>query len=624
MLTAFFSQFAILLLILIYSYIAGLLYFKYIIRKESLIQSGNFFLSFAEKSVFGISIIVALIAVIKSEAGTTQSISLLLLLFFPLILKLDNLPAVLSIQKKQDGSWMKNSLLLVFISLFIFCFHFFIGFLPDHVFYAKLSSAIYKTGFENMSALYSDYQEPVGISLYHYTDLWLNGCTSYLFSLNSLFSLTHIVYPLFHLLGFLTILGFVYNRTLRGIKAFFVTSAIMYGSALLFFFILTPAEGHYIYWFYGLPDITAFKSIVIYPFLFWALYYFKENRWSGFILMLVFCSINYITTVFAIVGGMIPIGVYYLFQYRKSVEESRKNIAFMFLLCFSVLLIFLVRFMLNSDFSYETANRNAVHIINPIREYLINFPVYLKRFFNYFLRPFYLYPLASAGLIYVLIKKKVKTKKLIVYIISCFIAGAAFVSLFFSLYNSTQAISMIIPPFMVFVSFIVYQYLPEKKCVWFIMALFVTSLLNMTKVNSFNNGTLNLSSFESNLYNFADNQLKNQKWAFYAERPLYEWIYNDQIVCSPVLYSGATILPIEITPCFDKDFKKYCLDNPDYPLRKIQPVSDTNVNSVVNYLRDNDIKYVYIKNSKTANKLFLHCMKPLITEKEQGLWQLNK
>jgi hypothetical protein len=623
-LTAFSSQFSVLLLIIACSYAIGYLYFKLWIKKGSLIQNNNFFSSFAEKSIFGLSIIIASIAVVKTGGITVQSISILALVLFPFMLKMDtSIIDVLPSQKKNAKKETYNILFLVFISLFVFCFHFFSGFLPDHVYYAKLSSAIYKTGIETRTSMYNDYQASGGISLYHYAELWLNGFISHLFSLNSIFSFTHIVFPLFHFLSFITLFGFIYDKTLSSLKAFFVTFGLMYGSALLFFFILTPEEGHYVFWFYGLPDITSFKNIVIYPFLFSALYYFKKNSWCGFVLMLVLCCVNYITTVFAIIGGIIPIGIYYLFQLRKS-EESRKKIIFIFILCIGIALLLFMRLLFKDSYQHETANRNIIHIINPLREYFIDFFDYLKRFLNYFLRPFYLYPIVSIGLIWILTNKTIRSKKVVVYIISCFIAGAAFTSLFFSLQNATQAISMIIPPFMVFISYMVYQYLPDKKSIWFIVVLVLFSLFNIAKVNVFYNGTLDLDTFASKEYNFAEKVLKNQKWAFYAEKYQNEWIYNGYVVGSTMLISDQTIFPIEITPYFDKRFKKYCIDNPDYPLRGVQPISDTNVTPVVNYLRDNDILYVYIRDSITANKSFLHCLKPVITEKEKGLWELTK
>lgn len=618
---AFISQFFIFVFTLLLIYAIGVIYFKYYIKRESLLQKSNLFLSFAEKSVFGVSILALTIAVIKTGAETVHSISLLLLLLFPLLLKWEKSKIVSPYKQIKINKSYFNYFFIGLISFLVYCFHFFFGFHPDHLFYAKLSSAIYTNGIENISALYIDYQIPSGISLYHYTELWLNGLISTVFSQNSLFSLIYIVYPLFHLMGFIIILGILYEIYERFLKSFIVAFAILYGSALLFYVILTPAQGHNISWFYGLPDITAFKSIIIYPFLFLSLYYLEKNCWSGFIIMLSLCCINYISVVFAMVGGIIPIGVYYLFHSKKS-TESRKKIIFIILLFICILLIFIFRFAMNTNFSYETANRNAIHIIKPLKEYFSDFQIYLNIFFNYFLRPFYLYPIVTLGFIYLLFRNIILSKKIGIYIISCFVAGAAFVSLFFALYNVTQAMSMIIPPLMTFLSIFVLKSLPNTKQIVYAIILFVFSILNMNKVNDFDLEKYKLTPFELKLVEFAENNLKNKKTAFYAERSQYRWIYNGQIVSCPLFISSQTKFPIEITPCFEKNFKKYCLDNPDYPLRHVQAISDTNITSIINYLKNKEIEFVYIKNSKTANKSFLQQFKPIIVEKEQGLWQL--
>ena len=249
------------------SYWVGGLYFKLIIRKNSITENIN--LAIGEKILVGVTIITALIAIYKTNGITTQSIILLLLISPCLFLKKEEYP-------NASKPSTKITLSIFIISFFIFCFHWF-GFyhLHDHVFYAKLGKAIFTNGNESWSALYNNLRPASGIMLFHYSDIWLGEFISKLVLNNSLFSLTRIIYPIYHLIMF--IVGYVIIiEKFKNIKiSLLICIAILYGSALLFFPVLTPEQGHHTFWHYGFPEVTSFKSLVIYPYLFLALYYLK-------------------------------------------------------------------------------------------------------------------------------------------------------------------------------------------------------------------------------------------------------------------------------------------------------------------------------------------------------------
>jgi hypothetical protein len=143
-------------------YFTGLNYFKYILKTDSI--SDQPYIATGEKLLAGVT---SLIATIKTNGITTQSV-ILLILFIPIFISYNQTTT-------RDNKIIVSKKLILWSAAFcIFLFHWF-GFyhLHDHVFYAKLGKAIYDNGNESWSALYNNFKEAKGIMIYHYSDMWL-------------------------------------------------------------------------------------------------------------------------------------------------------------------------------------------------------------------------------------------------------------------------------------------------------------------------------------------------------------------------------------------------------------------------------------------------------------------
>lgn len=586
------------------SYWVGQLYFKLIVRKNSFTENIN--LAIGEKILFGVTIITALIAIYKTNGITTQSIILLLLISPCLFLKKEEYPNASKPSKKITLS-------IFIISFFIFCFHW-IGFyhLHDHVFYAKLGKAIFTNGNESWSALYNNLRPASGIMLFHYSDIWLGEFISKLVLNNSLFSLTRIIYPIYHLILF--IVGYVIIiEKFKNIKiSLLICIAILYGSALLFFPVLTPEQGHHTFWHYGFPEVTSFKSLVIYPYLFLALYYLKRNDFEVFIFLICVTCLEYFTLFIALFPTTNFIILLY-FGLKK--HKLMKTIINLILFNLPLVLMLILPTIFKDTVTSNSSFSNIRHVILPFNSYITNWYSNLKLFFNYFLRPFYLYPLTTLFMFYY----SIRIKKTLLFILLNFIFSSIFIVLFYNLTNSNQAISIIIGPLMLFAMIELFTFLDKKIALITSTSLLIISFLNLEEINSLNFGNYKMNVFESKLMNFAKLNLKKENWCYYSEKPWSTWMYSSQISNSTILLENDAYLGLEIAPFFRSNFETYRKKNPESPICSIKQ----DVNIFLKLLKSHKIKYVYVENINSVNNNFKSFLKPILTENQKGIFKLE-
>jgi hypothetical protein len=590
--------------IILTSYWVGGLYFKLIIRKNSITENIN--LAIGEKILVGVTIITALIAIYKTNGITTQSIILLLLISPCLFLKKEEYPNASKPSKKITLS-------IFIFSFFIFCFHWF-GFyhLHDHVFYAKLGKAIFTNGNESWSALYNNFRPASGIMLFHYSDIWLGEFISKLVLNNSLFSLTRIIYPIYHLIMF--IVGYVIIiEKFKNIKiSLLIFIAILYGSALLFFPVLTPEQGHHTFWHYGFPEVTSFKSLVIYPYLFLALYYLIRNDFEVFIFLICVTCLEYFTLFIALFPTTNFIILLY-FGLKK--HKLLKTIINLILFNLPLVLMLILPIIFKDTVTSNSSFSNIRHVILPFNSYITNWYSNLKLFFNYFLRPFYLYPLTTLFMFYY----SIKMKKTLLFILLNFIFSSIFIVLFYNLTNANQAISIIIGPLMLFATIELFTFLDKKIAIITSTSLLIISFLNLEEINSLNLGNYKMNVFESKLMNFAKLNLKKENWCYYSEKPWSTWMYSSQISNSTILLENDTYLGLEIAPFFRSDFETYSKKNPDSPICSLKQ----DVNIFLKLLKSHKIKYVYVENINSVNNNFKSFLKPILTENQKGIFKLE-
>ena len=263
----------------------------------------------------------------------------------------------------------------------------------------------------------------------------------------------------------------------------------------------------------------------------------------------------------------------------------------------------------NSSFS------NIRHVILPFNSYITNWYSNLKLFFNYFLRPFYLYPLTTLFMFYY----SIRMKKTLLFILLNFIFSSIFIVLFYNLTNSNQAISIIIGPLMLFAMIELFTFLDKKIAIITSTSLLIISFLNLEEINSLNFGNYKMNVFESKLMNFAKFNLKKENWCYYSEKPWSTWMYSSQISNSTILLENDTYLGLEIAPFFRSDFETYSKKNPDSPICSIKQ----DVNIFLKLLKSHKIKYVYVENINSVNNNFKSFLKPILTENQKGIFKLE-
>lgn len=591
-------------LCIILSYFLGMLYFKFIVRRNSI--SNLFFVSIGEKILAGITILSSLIAIIKTYGLTTQSIIFLILLI-PIFIKKKSTEKIQPITKK-------TILILIISSCFVFFFHWF-GFyhLHDHVYYAKLGKAIFTHGIESTTALYYNFISVQGITLYHYSDIWLSEFISYLFFKNSIFSLTKVVYPLFHFIILITVFGLLIEKFKGFLKPYVISLLILLGTAILFYPLLTPEQGHHTFWHYGFPEVTSFKSLVIYPYLLLTLHYLTQNKFKEFIILISLVCIEYITVFIALFPSTNFLIISFLIFKQQNLKNTLQNII---LFNSPLLLMFIITIIFKDNNTTNSSLSNITHVIYPIDFYIKNWIINLRLLFDYLLRPFYLYPIPSILIIFFYRK----INKTTIYILFNFILASSIIVILNNLTNINQTLSLIIGPFMLFIMIEFLKYINNKIVKYLIFTgLFLTSVLNLKMINSLNDGEYKLKQFDRKLFQFAKKNLNNNNWCYYSEKPYSTWMYSAQISKSPLLLNNETNLGIEIAPFFNKNFNIYSKKNPDSPICSIK----NDKIEFIKLMKKLKVRYIYIENLSIVNQNFKKHLTPILTNKNYGLYRIS-
>jgi hypothetical protein len=605
--------FLIYIALLILLFLIGKCYYNYYLKRESLFTKTNSALIFGEKILFGSLIFLSVSAVIYSQFITSHLLIFILLVVLPFLLKKE------LIHIKQNKISLNEILLFASIGIIIFITHsFFISYLPDHLFYSKLSNSILLTGKESISSLYSSYLNDVYIDHYHYSDLWLSGITARITGVSNLFILTKVIYPFYHFLLFTIFLGLVKNNIVKLKHAIIITSLLIYGSVILFVPLISEERGHYLFWFYGIPDITSFKSLVIYPVLTILLFMLDSKRWELVMFFSSIACIQYVTLVIPIISGILLFTTYYVLI-KKQKDISLLKSVFVFIIVMAIYIL------LPSKMNDTTSNSSLIHLIKPISYYFTHFIDYAITFIDYFSRPFIFYPLVSIFLIIIFIMKiKLKLYNSFLFVLFSFFSTSIIISLFFDFRDITQALSIFIPPAMIYCTIKLFFILKKLKFKKVLLAIsLIIAFLNLTNLYSYNSTNIKLSGFDLKLYKFAKDELKHQNWAYHSSRYWSVWRYNSKILSTSLLLNDKTILPLEIAPLFDIENSNYFIKNIDYPMKINEEINIPIENQVITQLKEKKINYLYIEDKSKVSPAFLSFFKEKVTEGNKGIWKLK-
>ncbi|MCK9562315.1 MAG: hypothetical protein M0R02_06290 [Bacteroidales bacterium] len=600
----FIANYFLLICMMFFSFGVGWMFFSFVLRKKTFLKTSNLFIQIVEKSLFGITIIICSIALFYTKGISVQIISFFSLLFLTFFANKNK--QIINKDVPLKLNW-KEYIVLLAISFIIYLFHYYSFHLPDFVYYGKLSKSLINVKNESILTLYNSYGVNQTLSLYHFGELWLNGFISSFFSLNSIFSLKIIIYPFFHFLTFILLCGLI-SKKRNVFLSLILTFGLLYGSSILFYPILTPEQGHYTFWFYGLPDLTSFKTLIVYPFILLSLLYLYEDTLIPFLCLLVIISVNFFTIWVAITGALFMLLMYIVLI--KDYYTIPKILLSIFLLLF----IYILPFIFKQD---SNSNSNIIHHIYPLPHYFINFKEYIVRFLNYFSRSFALYPFALLGglLGYKFLTKK--DKKVLLFIFFCIISSVLFITFLYSIRESTQALSNILAPIMIFATYLCWKRLNEKKQLIFSILFCLFAVLNIYKTYSIQQ-KITLSEFEQELYTFSQNNLQNKNWAYYSERYWSTFAYSGYIVSSSMLLANNTIMPVEIAPVFDLYSADYYKRNAIYPLQKIH----NSVPELLVFFEEKSIQYIYIENIDIIPAELKKHIIPRVIQNSKGIYEI--
>lgn len=615
--------------LIFFSNLVGHSYFRFCLGRKYFLKKHNYILSFSEQFLIGLTIIISSIAVLKTSGQSVFSLLVLLLTLLPFFCKKGETESAYYYNKNNLKNQITSSLMLIGLMICFYLLHNCVySHLGDHVFYSKLSVSMIDSGVENYWSLYDDYSSVEGIALYHYFDLWLAGFISKVFLLNELYSLIHLVYPIFHFLSFIILMGIINEKDKSYIRSFIIAVAVMYGSAILFTPLLSAKEGHHTFWFYGLPDITSFKSLVVYPFIFLAFYYLKYGHRLGFVVMLSMCLLVYSPLLIAISGGFC---LYVLFM-ALSPKFKLYRIPFVNILLFFLVLVGL---LLLTHFTKRNMGTNGeigfIHYIHPIKYYGVNFFKYLNTFNNYFFRMFYLYPISIGAIIILHYNRNSAIRSVFLFVLFAIFSASIFIALFENIKDSTQALSIYLPSSMIFIALIVVENTKGLYKTLLVILLLISVGLNFnTLINSEDSKLIELKekseeelSFENKLIYFGENVLKDSKWAYLSERHWTSWLYNTNICENPILKVKSSVLPIEIAPFIGNDITKYRLKNQTYPLNEEINDMDEKVKVLCLFFEKMSIKYIYIEDYTLLDERLLAIIRPLHVYGKKGVWVLE-
>lgn len=587
-----FLNLSILLLLLLVLFFLRKLLFK----NTNLFFSESFFLSYIS--------LASIISLNFTKLITVNLFMILLICFYILYIKRN-------VKNRSNFVTFKYSntnfihIILFFIFTFIY-FNFFTYFLHDHFFYAKLSQSLIQTGVENINSLYQDFPLEKKIMLYHYTDLWLNGFVSHLFNVNPVLSLNHIVYPFLFTLFFWIVYDFLLIHFYSN-KAYIISILIVFGSTIVCFPILTLEQGEGTFWHHGFPHITSFKSLTLYPSILLLFHNILNKRYLEGVFYALICILQSVTlfpSVFISVNLLLFI---HLILFKNKFTFIK------YLVFFNLIILFVFGFVFFVNMNTSSVNSlNIVHYIPSVSSLTTNFVSYFHKFIDFLLYPFYLFPMAIIGILF--LHRKAYS---LLFLFLVIFSGLFFSVVFEKFHNSIQSYSIILPIVMIY--FLIELFLLNNKNISrsFFLLLFLFSFLNLKNNSYFSTGNIQLNSFDKKLFNFSKTKIRNNQWLYYSLEPYSTWMYSANICRSPLILNFDAKMGLEIQPFFSANLTDYLNKNPDYPLN-----NSVKRKNIFTYLKKYSVKYIFIENIDSVDFHLSKYLKPELVENKRGIWKI--
>jgi len=616
-------------------YITGHFIWQYYYNRFGLFNNKNFYISFVEKSIIGFAVISAFTAIYATKFITVNTIVLLLIMLWPVLYKLlekDKNTIQVKFNNKNEKSSNKINWLLVFLAgTVIFNYTFWLGigssnvFFADWLFYAKLSRTIFDTGIEGTSSLYYNFSPQESISLYHYGDLWYNAFVLKLFKTSEINSLLYNTYPLLHTITFILIFGMIENYFKNKYLVIIASFALLYGIKIFFSEININLYG-LTHMYRGLPLFTfASKLLYIHSIILLGLYYLHNKKIAGFSIMMGLAIVFHNTLIPSLAGGTILL-IVLLFCANKTKYKLnyQYSISAFFIILLTIGLILIFNYIFSSSSSLS-----AGMTIYPIKTHIILFVEFL-------IKPFIEYPVIVIGIIITIILKKLTKDNILIlfFIFSCIAGAGFFVALNHNLLGSQQAISNISPVLITFFGYILLGKIEKKTFLYIILIIMTASGIYNFSMNKKHEQKLSHPeiaysiNFKHRITNLLGETQAPFNWAILSNKQIIErWNYTYLSKGHELLKHNNINFPLEIGPYFN-NIESYCKyeDNHQSPLCKFYSEHGTDTEKLIQFLKELEIKYIYIENENNIDSSFLNNLALVLKDDLSGesLWKIKK
>jgi len=578
------------------------------------------------KSILGLLFLITTVATFYSNFTSLYLLLFVGFVIFPIYYNTKK-KVEINIKKVDNTEQFSLIYLCVFlIPVLLFIYHQFLYHFSfstpfyDFLFLSKISSGLINNGVESFYSSTSEYYGmAVKPHLYHYFDLWFTGFFSKLFNYSEFKILLFVCFPLFHSLIFL-LLFITCNRIIKkNYLSFLLAIGLLFGSI-----IIINKEGAFfqlIETYRGLPYSLFFKLTIIYILLIASYYFYLINKNKVSILIICILLIIYPTTIPAFFALSIVVLMFNLFKFKKI-----SFFAVSILVTISYIIIF------QKLVNFEKITGVTFHLYT-IKQYLI---LYTESFIKIFIEHY----LVLLLLIYnvFISPKKILRNNIIVYVFVCLFGAVSYV--YFNppgIRDLNQVITNISPVLLLILMLELIRKVHSKKIMNVIVSVsliigFYNIYLNYTKPNVklIGKETKHSIKFRSAIENFV---LKNNgNYCSISTIQPSDYYYHTSMKFNYLLKLKEFKTPMEIKILFDEKDRliSYSNKNINYPPNQnFQNISNS-VESIYNYLKKNNFKYVFLErtaclnNDKLIDFLNKKCSKIIEDENTMdAIFQLN-
>jgi hypothetical protein len=568
-------------------------------------------------------LLLALISVIAIFSIYTTGGKTIFLISIPLMALI--LPYSFPIVCRPDKKTVFKAGFYLFTSAAIFLYHyFFTPFIPDTVFWAKLSNSIVQEQKESIESLFNSYVDAIPMSPYHYGELYLTGIIKQITGLNELSVLLYFTYPLLHSLAAITLIEVLNCR----IKSFEASAAIgfclLYGlSPIALQYEINALKNIADYYYFGIPDFQSTKLLFIYPLIFQAIHHGLKKEWIAFNALISLITIVYTTTMVGFTGGIliviIGITIKNLISGKLLSKEGLSKLFPFFIPLVTFQLFGLIYPHFNGSADDEL---NLKLYLQPINNYINNYQYYTIYFLKYISTPVTLFTLSTIGLITYFVKFRLSAiNHLTIFLLGSLITGVIFTTVFHeSKVNSQQALNNILSPVMISLSVLIVLAFRDIIAKPYYYSLFIVIGIFNIYSNSYKQ-----ISFHNQYGNLLANVEPVFNWAHINSQYSSAWIYSNEILKHPILQIKDTRIPIDISPIFlpSDSLNLYCRKNIKSPVCYFWEEKNKMEFPLNEFFKKFKLKYLYIDPKVNINHTLTDFLDSHATYKGYNLWKID-